>query len=61
MAEKLGRNTVHALHTTLMAASHTAHSNITRVLVQMRFRLAIARWLRRFHQSPARRGRQQTV
>ena len=48
MAERLGRDTVHALHTTLMAASHTAHGDITRVPVQMSFRLAIARWSRRF-------------
>ena len=61
MAERLGRDTVHALHTTLMAASHTAHSDITRVPVQVRFRPAIAHWSRRFHQSPTRRGRQQTT
>ena len=61
MAERLGRDTVHALHTTLMAASHTAHGDITRVPVQMSFRLATVRWSRRFHPSPARRGRQQTT
>ena len=61
MAERLGRDTVHALNTTLMAALHTAHGDSTRVPVQMRFRLAIARWSRRFHWSPARRGRQQTT
>ena len=59
MAEKMGRDTVHALHTTLMAASHTAHSVFTRVPVLMRFRLAILGWSCRFHQPPVRRGRQQ--
>ena len=61
LAERRGRDTVHALHTTLMAASHTAHCDFTREPVQMRLRLAIAPWSRRFHQSPARRGRQQTT
>ena len=40
---------------------HRTPRDFTRVPVQMRFRLAIARWSRRFHQSPARRGRQQTT
>ena len=45
------------LHTRL----HRTDSDFTRVPVQMRFRFAIARWSRRFHQSPTRRGRQQTT
>ena len=60
-AERMGPYTVHALHTTLMAASHTARCDFTRVPVQMRLRLAIARWSRLFHPCPARRVRQQTT